>query len=164
MKKDVQQRLVELRNEMQAQKVYSGLSYSSLLLPENTPTGNYSGTASLSGSGTTPVARIRFRFIRTDGLVDPPLINFAYSASYSPTYKQFAESYGFVFSANDLDYITLTGISGYIAELGDGYVDFYVEYSSYLRSQLFALNSIDISVQVQAIVSVNGRLEVERLI
>lgn len=164
MKKDVQQRLVEIRNEMQSQKVYSGLSYSSLLLPENTPTGNYSGSVSLSGSGSTPVARIRFRFIRTDGLIDPPLINFAYSASFSPTYKQFAESYGFVFSANDLDYITLTATSGYIAELGDGYVDYYVEYDSFLRSQFFSLNSIDITVQVQAIVSVNGRLEVERLI
>ena len=164
MKRDTQQKIVELRNELQAQKVYSGLAYSSLLLPENTPTRTYSGTASLSGSGTTPVARIRFRFVRTDGLLDPPLINFAYSASYSPTYKQFAESYGFSFQENDLSFITITGISGYIAELGDGYVDFYVDYSSNLRSQFFSLNSISISIEVQAIVAVNGRLEVERLI
>lgn len=164
MKRDTQQKIVELRNELQAQKVYSGLAYSSLLLPENTPTRTFTDTVSLSGSGSGPIARIRFRFIRTDGLLDPPLINFAYSASYSPTYKQFAESNGFSFSANDLDYITLLDISGYIAELGDGYVDYYVEYSRSIKNRLFSLNSISISVEVQAIVAVNGRLEVERLI
>lgn len=159
---DVQNRVTKLSNEVRAQKVYSGLTYSQLLLPENNPTQSYSGTASLSGSG--PVARIRFRFTRTDGLTAPPMINFAYTASISPTYKAFAESYGFSFSADDLTYIDTTNVGGYIADLGDGYVDYYVEFNAYLRNMFFSRDSLSISVTCQAIANVEGTLSVERLI
>ena len=161
---DVEQRLVRTRNELKAQKVYSGLTYSQLLLPENTPQLSYSGTASLSGSGTTPIARLRFRFTRSDGLIKQPMINFAYNASVSPTYKSFAEANGFVFDADDLDYIDITEINGYIKELGDGYTDFYVDFGSYFRKMFFSLNSLDFSVRVQAITNVKGTLNIERLI
>ena len=160
---DVQLRLVKARNELKAQKVYSGLAYSQLLLPENTPQLSYSGTASLSGSGI--VARLRFRFTRTDGLVDAPMINFTTSTTLSPTYKQFAEANGFTFSvANDLSYIDTLNANGYIGELGDGYVDLYVDFDDYIRKDFFSLNSIAFSAEVQAIANVAGNLTVERLI
>ena len=159
-----QQKIVKMRNELKAQKVYSGLTYSSLLLPENTPSLSYSGTASLSGSGSTPVARVRFRFTRSDRINSTPLVNFAYDASCSPTYKQFAEANGFSFSANDLSYLDSTDITGYIGEIGDGYVDYYVDYDAYMRTKFFSLNSIGISISCQAISSVSGTLSVERLI
>lgn len=159
---DVQNKVTQLRNEVKAQKVFSGLAYSQLLLPENTPTQSYSGTASLSGSG--PVTKIRFRFTRTDGVNEPPLINFAYSASISPTYRAFAESYGFSFSANDLSYIDRTQVSGYIASLGDEYVDFYVEFNQYLRHIFFSRSDLGISVTCQAIANVKGTLVVERIV
>lgn len=159
---DVQNKVTQLRNEVKAQKVFSGLTYSQLLLPENTPTQSYSGTASLSGSG--PVAKIRFRFTRTDGINEPPMINFAYSASISPTYRAFAESYGFSFSANDLSYIDRRQVSGYIASLGDEYVDYYVEFSEYLRDIFFSRSDLGISVTCQAIANVKGTLVVERIV
>ncbi|MEE0887893.1 MAG: hypothetical protein U0L97_01615 [Candidatus Saccharimonadaceae bacterium] len=159
---DVQNKVTQLRNEVKAQKVFSGLTYSQLLLPENTPTLSYSDTVSLSGSG--PVAKIRFRFTRTDGLVEPPFINFAYTGSISPTYRAFAESYGFSFSANDLSYMDRTNISGYIAGLGDGYIDFYVEFNEYLRDMFFSRNNLTISITCQAIANVAGNLSVERII
>lgn len=162
MAMDVQSKVTRLRNEVKAQKVFSGLAYSQLLLPENTPTESYSGTVSLSGSG--PVAKIRFRFTRADGINEPPMINFAYSASISPTYKAFAELYGFRFSANDLTYIDRSAISGYISELGDGYVDFLVEFDGYLRSMFFSRNDLDISIVCQAIANIRGNLIAERVI
>ena len=161
---DVEKRLAAVHNELKAQKVYSGLVYSQLLLPENNPVQSYSGTASLSGSGTDPIARLRFRFIRDDGLLDPPLVAFAVDTSISPTYQQFAESYGFTFEANDLSYFSIFETSSYIAELGDGYVDFYVDFDSFLRGMFFSLNNLSVSVTVQATANVKGTLTVERLI
>ena len=164
MNRYVQQKIVELRNELQAQKVYSGLSYSQLLYPENTPSLSYTGTASLSGSGETPVARIRFRFTRTDGINETPLVNFAYDASYSPSYKQFAEDNGWSFTGQDFSFFERDDISGYISGSGDNYVDFFVDYNYTIRSALFSLSSIGISISCQAIVAVNGTLSVERII
>lgn len=166
MKQDVQQRIVALKNEVKAQKTYSGLAYSQLLMPENTPTQSYSGTASLSGSGETPVARIRFRFQRTDGIITAPMINFAYDASITPTYKQYAESYGWTFQGTGAATVfpPINWTSGNIAELGDGYVDFYVNFSNEIRVDFFDLNSISFNVTCQAITNVKGTLSVERLI
>lgn len=164
MNRYVQQKIVELRNELQAQKVYSGLSYSQLLYPENTPSLSYTGTASLSGSGETPVARVRFRFTRTDGINETPLVNFAYDASYSPSYKQFAESYGWSFTGNNFDFFEKEDISGYISGTGDNYVDFFIDFNYTIRDALFSLSSIGISATCQAIVAVNGTLSVERII
>lgn len=161
---DVEKRITAIHNELKAQKVYSGLTYSQLLLPENNPTQSYSGTASLSGSGDDPVARLRFRFTRADGIIDPPMVDFAMQVGLNPTYQQFAEDYGFVFNVNDLSYLTYTEAEGYIAELGDGYVDFYVDFDRFLSTQFFSLNTIGISATVQAIANVKGTLTVERLI
>ena len=159
---DLQSKIVESRNELKAQKVYSGLAYSSLLLPENTQDKTYSGTANLSGSGV--VARVRFRFERLDGLSDAPMVNFTTRTSLNPTYKSFAESNGFTFSANDLSYIDTLMANGYIAELGDGYVDLYVDFGDDVRRNFFSLNSIAFSARVQAIANVKGTLTMERLI
>lgn len=164
MRRYVQQKIVELRNELQSQKVYSGLAYSQLLYPENTPSQTYTSTASLSGSGQTPVARIRFRFIRTDNINETPMVNFAYNASYTPSYKKFAENNGWSFSGQNFDSFERYDISGYISGVGDNYVDFFVDFNYTIRSALFSLNSISISVTCQAIVAVNGTLEVERII
>ena len=164
MKTDVPQRVVALKNELRAYKVASGITYSQLLMPDNTPTESYSGTASLSGSGSTPVARLRFRFTREDGFLEAPMINFAYSANISPTYRSFAESNGFTFSADDLSYLDRLQIAGYIAELGEGYVDYYLDFSSNLRDMFFSLNSLSISATCEAIANIKGSLSVERLI
>lgn len=164
MRRYVQQKIVELRNELKAQKVFSGLAYSQLLYPENTPSQTYTSTANLSGSGETPVARVRFRFTRTDGINETPLVNFAFNASYSPTYKQFAENNGWVFTGKNFDFLEKEDIYGYISGSGDNYVDFYVDYNYTIREALFSLSSIGISVTCQAIVAVNGILSVERVI
>lgn len=163
MLRDVQERIVKLQNEVKAQKVFSGLTYSQLLLPANTPTETYSDTINLSGTND-PIARLRFRFTRTDGIIEPPMINFTYSTTITPSYKSFAESYGFVFSANDLSYLDTTEVTGYIGALGDGYVDFYVDFSVSLKSKFFSRSSLSISVTCQALANVNGSLSVERVI
>ena len=164
MIRDTQQRIVEIRNELQAQKVFSGLIYSQVLMPENTHQLSYTGEATWSGSEDAPIARVRFRFTRTDGLVDPPLINFTHTSSFSPTYKQFAEANGFVFSGGDLSFFSTQGIEGYIADIGDGYVDFYVDFKASIKNLLFSRNSVSISTTCQAVSNVYGTLSVERLI
>ncbi len=164
MRRYVQQKIVELRNELQAQKVYSGLAYSQLLYPGNTPSQTYSSTANLSGSGQTPVARVRFRFTRTDGINETPMVNFAYEASYTPSYKKFAEDNGWTFTGKNFEFFERDDISGYISGTGDNYVDFFVDYNYTIRSALFSLSSIGISVNCQAIVAVTGTLQVERII
>ena len=161
---DIEKRLVSLHNELKALKVYSGLAYSSLLLPENTPSSTYSGTANLPGSGTGPVARVRFRFSRNDNLTDPPLINFAFNVSYAPQYQDFLRSHGFTISGNDLDYFDWIEASGYISEVGDGYVDFYVDLDSSIRDYFFNISSLPFTITCQAIANVNGELIEERLI
>ena len=161
---DVEKRIAAAHNELKAQKVYSGLAYSQLLYPENTPAQTYSSTASLSGSGQDPVARIRFRFSRTDGINEAPMVNFAYNASYTPSYKKFAEDNGWTFTGKDFSFFEKYDISGYISTVGDKYVDFLVDYNYTIRNALFSLNSIGISVTCAAIVSVKGNLTVERVI
>lgn len=161
---DVQQRIVKMHNELKAQKVSSGLAYSQLLLPENTPSQTYSGSMNLSGSGTGPLARVRFRFTRADALYDPPLINFTFTATTSPTYKQFVESKGFTISGNDLDYFDWWMVSGYIGEIGDSYVDFYVDFKRSIKNNFFSLSTMSFTVTCQAIASVNGTLVAERVI
>lgn len=160
----VEKRIAAAHNELKAQKVYSGLTYSQFLMPSNNPTQSYSGTASLSGSGDTPVARLRFRFVRADDLVDPPLINFVFDAAYSPTYQQFAEANGFVFTGKDLSDLEANDITSYINSFGDGYVDYYIDFQYTIRDALFSLNSIQISATCSAIAAVKGTLIMERLI
>lgn len=161
---DVEKRIVKLRNELKAQKVNAGIAYSQLLMPSNTPRLSYSGTANWSSSTTFPIARVRFRFIRTDGLTDPPLVNFTHDSTYSPTYKKFAQDNGFVITPNiDMLFFDNENIEGYIAEVGDGYVDFYVDYSISIREMFFSLNAIQIETTCQVVANVQGYLTAERL-
>lgn len=161
---DVEKRIAKLRNEIKAQKVNSGMVYSQLLMPSNIPQATYSGVASWTGSTTSPVARLRFRFKRTDGLVTPPLINFSHSSSCSPTYKEYALANGFSFTPDiNMSYLDSDIIEGYIAEVGDSYVDYYVDFSSSIISRYHSISSIQISASCQAIANVYGTLEVERL-
>lgn len=161
---DVEKRIVKLRNEIKAQKVSAGLTYSQLLMPENTPQLSYTGTATWTSSTTAPVARVRFRFTRTDGLTDPPLINFTHTSACSPTYKEYAVANGFSFSPDiDMTYLDSEIIEGYIGEIGDGYVDFYVDFGMSIVSRYYTLSSIQISTTCQAISNVYGTLTVERL-
>lgn len=157
---DVEKRIVKLRNEIKAQKVSAGLTYSQLLMPSNTPQLNYTGTATWGGS--SPAARLRFRFTRTDGSSDPPLVNFTHASSLSPSYKQFAASNGFSFSPNlDLSYIDDGGIEGYIGAVGDGYIDYYVDYTNL---NINRIGTAQISTTCQVIANVYGTLSVERII
>lgn len=161
---NVQDRLSYIRNEIKAQKVYTGAVYSQFLVPDNTPSASYSGSASWSGTDDTPVARVRFRFTRADGQTDPPLVNFTCDAMYDPSYQQFAENNGFTFSQIDLSYISMQDIEAYIGEIGEGFVDFYVDFTSPIKTALFSLNSIDLSITCQAIANTRGNLTVERVI
>lgn len=161
---DVEHRMVKVRNELKAQKTYSGLAYSQLLNPENTLSNTYTGTASLSGSGENPVARVRFRFTRTDGINEPPIINFAYNSSYSPSYKKFAEDYGWTFTGKDFSFFEVEDMAGYISEVGDNYVDFFVDFTYNIREALYSLSTISISVTCEVYVNVKGTLVAERVI
>jgi hypothetical protein len=161
---NLQQRIVTLRNEIQSQKTFSGLTYSRLLLPENAPTQTYSGRASLTGSGSTPVAEVRFRFTRTDGLTDTPAINFAFSSTISPTYVDFVRSKGFTISGNELAFFDQWTTAGFTREVGDGFVDFIVAIQPDTREAFFSLDYLDFSITCQAITNVYGTLTVERII
>ena len=155
----VQERLVQIRNELRAQKVASGLAYSSLLFPENTPQATWSGTVDLNSDD--PVI-VKFRFTRKDESLSVPLVDFPFTATVSPTYLEFARTYGFEITADDFTYTNTWDTAGYIGEVGDNYIVFYVEISrAILKSDYFSLSSVGVSLTVQAVSCVYGNLIVE---
>ena len=165
---DVQQRIVKLRNEIKAQKVARELTYSQLLMPENTPSITYRGTLTHSGGPIDDVvARCRVRFTRTDGVDATPFVNFPFVLTLSPTYQEYEASIGVTVTGDDPGCVDEQCYVGYIADSGDNWVDFYVDLTYYAIANFDSFErpftSLDFSFTVEAISTVPGRLTVERV-
>ena len=166
MLQDVQSRLVKIRNEIRAQKVARELTYSQLLLPENTPSISYSaylpvGTTAQNGI----VARCRVRFTRSDGIDSTPFVNFPFSLTLSPTYKEFQEDQGVSVSGNDVGYVDEQCFVGYVAGAGTNYVDFYIDITETLIT-VFDPNypGVTFSFTVEGVSTAPGTLTVTRIL
>ena len=160
----VQARLVRIRNELKAQKVASGLAFSSLLMPENNPTATWSGSISFASTGADNIlARIRFRFARTAGS-DAPMVNFTIATELSPKYASYIATQGLTVTGDDVDYVDEQSITSYVADSGDGWVDYYVDFDTTLLNNFYTLTAINATVTVTAVAMVAGTLTTERII
>ena len=166
MNGNVEARIVKLKNEANAQKVARELAFSQLLLPENTPSANYSaflpvGITSQNGI----VARCRVRFTRTDGVVATPFVNFPFNVTLSPTYVEYMATQGNTLTGDDADYVDEQCFVGYIAEAGTNYVDFYIDITDTLI-MVFDPNypGVTFSFTVEGVSTAPGQLTVTRLI
>lgn len=165
MNHDVEKRIVALRNEVKAQKVARELAYSQLLMPENTPSISYSGTATVQGQERfDTLARCRVRFTRTDGKQGAPFVNFPFSFAFSPTYREFEQSVGNTVTGDDVDFVDEQCYVGYVAGAGPNYVDFYIDVTTEVVLNWTPFTSIDFSFTVEAISNVPGTLSVERIL
>lgn len=160
---DVSKRIVKLRNELRAQKVAMELAYSSILWPERAPTASWSGDVALELHDSI-VARFRVRFRRSDGRDGAPYVDFAPEVTFSPTYVDFTRSQGGSVTGNDVGYVDNQNYTGYVAGAGSNYIDYYIDFVRDLISNYYALTSINISINVQAISMTSGVLTIERLI
>ena len=166
MIKDVQNRLVKIRNEIKAQKVARELAYSQLLMPDNTPTKTYSGyipVGTTAQNGT--VARCRVRFTRIDGINSTPFVDFPFDLKFSPNYVQFEASQGVTITGDDTEYVDEQCFVGYIAEAGTNYIDFYIDVTDTLL-MVFDPNfpGITFSFTVEAVSTAPGTIDITRLI
>lgn len=161
---DMEQRLIRLRNELKAQKVASELAYSSILWPANTPQQSWTGTITFPQSPQNVIARLRVRFTRTDGVSGAPFVDFAQNVTYTPTYYDYSVSQGWTVTGNDINYVDDQAYTGYIAAAGSNYVDYYVDFLRDLESNYFTLNSVQVTLNVEAISMVEGSLTITRLI
>lgn len=164
MTNTLEQRLVKARNELKAQKVAMELAYSSILWPENAATASWSGNVSLTLADEGIVARFRVRFARTDGKAGAPMVDFAIGVSFSPTYEEYTSSVERTWSGNDLGYVDNQNYTGYTAEAGEGYVDYYIDFIRDLMANYNTLSTIAITIEAEAISIVEGNLTITRLI
>ena len=158
--------MVKLRNEVRAMKIARELTYSQLLMPENTPQITGGGVITNESADRWDVlGRWRIRFERTDGIKETPFVDFAYDLHFSPTYAEFQDRiWGSTTTGDDLDYPEGYVYTGYEAAAGDNYVDFYIDATTEIVMLFSPFESMSVNFTVQAISSVPGRLTVERLI
>lgn len=161
----VEQRIADLQNEVKAQKVASEIAYSTILEPDNTPAITITERINWSSPDDMIFMRERFRFQRSDGKTEAPLVNFAFSFNLIPDYATYSrEAFGIEVSGNDVNYVDNDGITGYIYETGPGYVDFYVDADYNLAMDYSSQPTLDIRMNVQAISTVKGTLTATRLL
>lgn len=163
MRNDVQQRLVRIRNELRAQKVAMELAYSSILWPQNAATASITESLNLELTDGV-VARFRIRFQRTDGINTTPCVDFAQSVSFSPTYTEFTQSQGATVSGNDVGYVDDQNYTGYVSGAGADYVDYYIDFLRDLISNYYALSTVTVTINAEAIAMVSGQLIITRVI
>ena len=162
---DTEQRIVNIRNEIQAQKTAQELAYSQLLMPENTPSATYSGTIT-SGAEERydTMARVRARFTRSDGVDEPPFVNFPFSLTFIPSYKDFVAQWGEQVTGDDVDFADEQCYIGYVAGTGSNYVDFYIDIPTEIVMTFAPFTSLDFTVTVEAVANVAGTLSMTRLL
>lgn len=164
----VEHRLVQIRNEMYAQKAYSKLNYGALSNAINTPTANWSGWVNNNESVIDSVAAsFIVRFTRTDGVKIPPLVDFAYDFVQSKYAVQdmldTPTEQGRISAIEIVDRYALDEFyySGKIIESGENYVNFRIDISSLFH--IISQNGANISITVEAISPVEGVITIERV-
>lgn len=161
----IDQRIVQLKNEIRSQKVAGEIAYSSFLAPSNTPSTSVSERIGWNLRDNQLFLRERFRFQRTDGSSEPPLVNFTFSFELNPdmvTY--YRNEFGITVSGYDTNATKNIAVTGYIYETGNGYVDFYVDVDYNLAMEYQSQPPVDITMRVQAISLVNGTINATRLL
>lgn len=155
--------MVRARNEIRAQKVATELAYSSILFPENTPHATWTGTITFPQYPDNVIARLRVRFTRSDGMEGAPFVDFAQSVTISPSYAAYSASIGWTVTGNDIGYVDDQEYTGYVAEAGSDYVDYYIDFLRDLAGNYYTLSSVQVTVEVDAISMVDGTLNITKV-
>lgn len=166
-------RLVKLRDELQSIKQAPTLGYPKTLKPENTPERSQSATITHRGSASGVMAEWRARYTRTDGINKPPLVDFPYSVSFSPTYASYQRDVLGHSGADNSGYVERQCYDGFVSGSGQDYIDFsivinnrLVDYYAYPEPTEDEPNpepvEVRVNVIVQAVATVPGTLTLER--
>lgn len=156
----VESRLVAMENELKALKQTMPLSMGALKYPDNTPTASYSGSIDTTVQREV-LARISATFTRTDGLAITPMVDFAYSSELHPTLTEFRVTQGLQITGNDPNVDSVDYVKCYEADVNGPSVTVYIDVSDDYAS--FTSGTATISVQVQAISTVEGSLSIARV-
>lgn len=154
----VQQRLVKLRNELQAQKTASVLAYGSVLFPENVPEASWSGVVTTDFSDAI-MAAFRATFRRSDGINTTPLVDFT-SDYIAPTMADWVRAQGGTATGRDLSAEAEDWVQGYIDKADGDSVSYIIEFLNGIGA---GQSSANISLSVRAISPVKGELTLERI-
>lgn len=169
MPSGVENRIVKLRNELNAQKQASPLSWGQLALPENTPSVTINEsldiTAPLDGAN---IAKFIATFTRTDGQSGAPLVDFAYDYKTSPTGIEIYRQHGATITATSEESL-YQGDGSNIVDISDNSVSFeiLIWQTDYLGTTSnfyydYGVKAVDLELTVNAISPVPGTLTVER--
>ena len=164
-------RIVELRNELNAQRQASELSWGQLALPGNAPTATWNGNISIGDIpfGSATAAKFKATFTRSDGRNIPPLVDLAVGFSTSPTGIEIERNNGAAISIDsETSTLEANGPEVYATGVGADSVVFTIEFpvSAFLglyRTFSSDANNIALSVTAQAISPVVGSLSLERI-
>ena len=169
---NTQIKLVELRNELRAQKQASNLSYGQLSFPESAPTASWSGSIDITSPiSTAAVAKFKVTFTRSDGRTTPPLVDLAFDYSTSPTGISTERTNGATISlTSEASALEANGPECCVTSTSESSVVFTIEFppSTFLGlystfSGFCSISSVALTLTVQAISPVVGTLSVERI-
>ena len=161
MIQSIERLIASIQNELRALKASSPLSLGALKFPDQTPTAPYSGHVDTTTQNYV-AARIAATFTRTDGETSTPLVDFAFDYTLSPNYVGAMATQGVTISGNDPNTPSEIYVRGYVAATTATSVTYYIDILNAVVG--LALSSVGLGLNVQAISTVNGALELERLI
>ena len=159
---DVEKRIVKARNEIKALKVASELAYSSILMPENSPTQSYSGSIDLSAMNN-PMARVAVTFTRIDGINTTPFVDFSVDTNID-SFEEWVKSIGGTITGRDVNWGENGLFSVYVDSTTDSSVTCFVDVSQSILQLQGLTPSANFSLDVTAISPVRGTLTVERIL
>lgn len=161
----LEQRLLELENELRARKAASPLNYGALQKGD-TPTARWDGHVRNPTGNQTLAARFVVTFTRIDGINLAPYVNFAYDYTLGRYYydDQIAAGVHASVSGRDLRAMDEHEFIDGVYAVGNNYVQWRIDFGA--TGQWFYMSSdgTDMHLTVQAISTVPGILRIERVI
>lgn len=161
MIQNIERLINRIRNELRALKASSPLSLGALKFPDQTPTATYNGSVDTTTQDYV-AARVAATFTRTDGETSTPLVDFAFDYTLDPNYVGAMATQGVTISGNDPNAQSEVYVRGYVAETTATSVTYYIDVLNAVVG--LALSSVALELDVQAVSTVNGELEIERII
>lgn len=161
----LEQRLLELENELRARKAASPLNYGALQRGD-TPTVRWDGQVRNPTPDKLHAARFVVTFTRTDGINLAPYVNFAYDYTLGRYYydDQIAAGYLSSVSGRDLHAMDEHEFADGIYSTGNNYVQWRIDFGATGQWFYSGSDGTDIHLTVQAISTVPGTLRIERVI
>lgn len=166
MRENVQARIVAIRNEQRAQKKAVQLGYGQLVVPDP-PRKTWSGAIDPSNPlNSEYIAKFKARFTRTDGVNQPPLVDFSYTLAASRTNIDARRERGNIIAATDIDALLEGGHSGWVSTAANNYTEFSIVIRDSGSQGYFMTTTTGtsmVALSVTALSPVPGILTIERV-